>query len=188
MSAYALIVEEGTRLAARIRRGELLMPDDDVAADRYLLADAALTEAGLQWYEVSNWARPGGQCRHNLAYWRGDDWWGVGPGGALARRWRALVERASTRRRTPTGWLPARARRRRASCSTPHDRRVEDVLLRLRLAEGLPLSSLHPAGAAAAGRARDDGLLDGAAYDAGRAVLTLRGRLLADAVVRDLVD
>src|SRR5689334_5824984 len=80
VSAYALIVEDGTRLAARIGRGELPQPDDDVAADRYLAAEEALSAAGLGWYEVSNWARPGGQCRHNLAYWNGRDWWGLGPG------------------------------------------------------------------------------------------------------------
>src|SRR4051812_8145390 len=81
VSAYALIVEEGTRLAARIRRGELAHPDDDVLADRYVMADETLTAAGYSWYEVSNWARtPAARSRHNLAYWTGADWWGVGPG------------------------------------------------------------------------------------------------------------
>src|SRR5690606_18968668 len=81
VSAYALIVEEGTRLAARIRRGELPATDDDVAADRYVAADAALSAAGFAWYEVSNWARSvAARCRHNLLYWRGGDWWGLGPG------------------------------------------------------------------------------------------------------------
>ena len=81
VSAYALIVEDGTRLAARIRRGELAMTDDDDLADKYLLAEEALTRAGYTAYEVSNWSRgPEHRCRHNLAYWRGDHWWGVGPG------------------------------------------------------------------------------------------------------------
>ena len=81
VSAYSLIVEPGTRLARQVRTGALPMPDDDVLADRYLQADAALTAAGFSWYEVSNWARDAGaRCRHNLAYWTGGDWWGVGPG------------------------------------------------------------------------------------------------------------
>ena len=93
VSAYALIVEDGTRLAARMRRGELPYPDDDVAADRYLAAEAALSAAGLSWYEVSNWARDdAARCRHNMIYWTGGDWWGIGPGRAQPRRRRALVE------------------------------------------------------------------------------------------------
>ncbi len=80
VSAYSLIVEDGTPLARRVRRGELPMPDDDVAAERYGIVDSLLTSAGLRWYEVSNWAGPDGECRHNLGYWRDDDWWGVGPG------------------------------------------------------------------------------------------------------------
>jgi oxygen-independent coproporphyrinogen-3 oxidase len=187
VSAYALIVEEGTRLAARVRRGELAMPDDDVAADRYLQADAALTAAGMAWYEVSNWARPGGQCRHNLAYWRGDDWWGVGPGAHShvgGVRWWNVRHPVAYADRIGAGASPAQAR----ELLTTEQRRVEDVLLRLRLAEGLPLSALRPAGLAAARRAADDGLLSVDALASGRAILTGRGRLLADAVVRDLVD
>src|SRR5262249_58982335 len=81
ISGYALIVEEGTRLAARIRRGELPAPDDDAMADRYLAADELLAAAGLRWYEISNWAAsPAAMCRHNLLYWTGGGWWGVGPG------------------------------------------------------------------------------------------------------------
>ncbi len=80
VSAYSLIVEDGTPLARRVRRGELPMPDDDVAAERYAIVDDLLTGAGLSWYEVSNWARPGGECRHNLGYWHDEDWWGIGPG------------------------------------------------------------------------------------------------------------
>ena len=91
LSAYSLIVEDGTRLAARVRRGELPAPDDDVAADRYRIIDSLAGDAGLQWYEVSNWSRPGGECRHNIGYWSDADWWGAGPGahGHLdGRRWR----------------------------------------------------------------------------------------------------
>ena len=81
ISAYALIVEDGTKLAAQIRRGEVPGIDDDDHADKYELADELISAAGLGWYEVSNWSRtPEQACRHNLAYWRGDDWWGIGPG------------------------------------------------------------------------------------------------------------
>jgi putative oxygen-independent coproporphyrinogen III oxidase len=187
VSAYALIVEDGTALAARIRRGELAMPDDDVAAERYLQADATLGAAGLKWYEVSNWAAPGGRCRHNLAYWQGADWWGIGPGAHShigGVRWWNVRHPTAYAARLAAGASPAQAR----EVLGPEDRRVEDVLLRLRLADGLPLAVLHPAGLAAAAVACEDGLLDPARYRAGRAVLTLRGRLLADAVVRDLVD
>ncbi len=113
VSAYALIVEDGTRLAARIRRGELPDVDDDVAADRYLQADAALTAAGFDWYEVSNWARPGGECRHNLAYWRGDDWWGAGPGAHShvgGVRWWNVRHPAAYAARIAAGESPAQAR------------------------------------------------------------------------------
>jgi oxygen-independent coproporphyrinogen-3 oxidase len=187
VSAYSLIVEDGTRLAGRIRRGELPDVDDDVAADRYLQADAALSAAGLEWYEVSNWARPGAECRHNLAYWRGDDWWGAGPGAHAhvgGVRWWNVRHPAAYAARLTAGESPAQAR----EILTAEDRRVEDVLLRVRLREGLPLERLTAAGREVAARAVTDGLAEGTAYDAGRLVLTLRGRLLADALVRDLVD
>jgi oxygen-independent coproporphyrinogen-3 oxidase len=187
VSAYALIVEDGTRLAARIRRGELPDVDDDIAAERYLQADTALTAAGLGWYEVSNWARPEGECRHNLAYWRGDDWWGIGPGAHAhvgGVRWWNVRHPTAYAERIAAGQSPAQAR----EILSGTDRAVEDVLLRVRLREGLPLTSLSAAGRTVAARAVDDGLADPGAHDAGRLVLTLRGRLLADALVRDLVD
>jgi putative oxygen-independent coproporphyrinogen III oxidase len=187
VSAYALIVEEGTRMAARMRRGELPYPSDDVAADRYLAADAALTAAGFSWYEVSNWATtPEAQCRHNLLYWTGGDWWGLGPGAHShvgGVRWWNVKHPTTYGKRLADGVSPGHGR----ELLTAADRYVEDVMLRVRLAEGLPLAELNQAGRAAAARALDDGLLDPAAYARGRVVLTLRGRLLADAVVRDLL-
>jgi putative oxygen-independent coproporphyrinogen III oxidase len=187
VSAYALIVEEGTRMAARMRRGELPYPSDDVAADRYLAADAALTAAGFSWYEVSNWATtPEAQCRHNLLYWTGGDWWGLGPGAHShvgGVRWWNVKHPTTYGKRLADGVSPGHAR----ELLTAADRYVEDVMLRVRLAEGLPLGELNQAGRAAAAGALDDGLLDPAAYARGRVVLTLRGRLLADAVVRDLL-
>jgi len=187
VSAYSLIVEDGTRLAARIRRGELPDVDDDVAADRYMQADEALTAAGLEWYEVSNWARPGGECRHNLSYWRGDDWWGIGPGAHShvgGVRWWNVRHPSAYAERIGADASPAQAR----EVLSDTDRRVEDVLLRVRLREGLPLGLLDGAGLDVAARAVDDGLADPAAYALGRVVLTRPGRLLADALVRDLLD
>nr|MDT0662383.1 radical SAM family heme chaperone HemW [Micromonospora sp. DSM 115978] len=187
VSAYALIVEDGTRLAARMRRGELPYPSDDVAADRYLAAEAALDAAGLTWYEVSNWARtPADQCRHNLLYWRGGDWWGLGPGAHShvgGVRWWNVRHPAGYAARLAAGESPGQGR----ELLTPAERHTEDVMLGLRLRSGLPLAALDRAGLAGAGRARDAGLLSGPGYAAGRAVLTLRGRLLADAVIRDLL-
>ncbi|MFV2019140.1 radical SAM family heme chaperone HemW [Micromonospora sp. LOL_023] len=187
VSAYSLIVEDSTRLAARMRRGELPYPDDDEAADRYLAAEAVLTAGGFGWYEVSNWAASeAARCRHNLLYWTGGDWWGLGPGAHShvgGVRWWNVKHPTEYARRLAAGRSPGHGR----ELLTDAEQLVEDVMLRLRLSSGLPLTRLAAGGRAAAGRAGLDGLLDAAALDAGRAVLTLRGRLLADAVVRDLL-
>jgi putative oxygen-independent coproporphyrinogen III oxidase len=186
VSAYSLIVEDGTRLAARVRRGEIADVDDDVAADRYAQADDALTRAGFAWYEVSNWARPGGECRHNLGYWRGDDWWGAGPGAhshVRGVRWWNVRHPAAYAERIAAGLSPAQAR----ELLTPTDRAVEDVLLRVRLREGIALTALPGPALDVAARAVADGLADPSAYAMGRLVLTRRGRLLADGLVRDLL-
>jgi oxygen-independent coproporphyrinogen-3 oxidase len=170
-----------------MRRGELAYPDDDVAADRYLAADYTLSGAGFDWYEVSNWARtPAGRCRHNLLYWTGGDWWGLGPGAHShvgGVRWWNVKHPHAYAARLAAGRSPGHAR----EVLSGAQRHTEDVLLRLRLSDGLALSTLDHAGRDAAARALADGLLDAAAYRADRAVLTLRGRLLADAVVRDLL-
>ncbi|WP_328466437.1 radical SAM family heme chaperone HemW [Actinoplanes sp. NBC_00393] len=183
VSAYALIVEDGTRMAARMRRGELPYPEDDVAADRYLAAEAALTGAGFDWYEVSNWAKNGGNCRHNELYWTGADWWGLGPGAHShvgGVRWWNVKHPAAYAKRLAAGESPGHGR----ELLTDEDRHMEDVMLRVRLREGIPLDRVDRAGAA---QALEDGLLDPEAYRAGRLVLTLRGRLLADAVIRDVL-
>jgi putative oxygen-independent coproporphyrinogen III oxidase len=185
VSAYALIVESGTRLAARVHRGELPMPDEDDLADKYLAAEARLTAAGHTAYEVSNWAsRPGARCRHNLAYWRGDHWWGVGPGAHShvgGVRWWNVKHPSAYARRLASGRSPAYAREVLAG----EERRVERVLLELRLAEGLPMDVLTGTEA----RRVPDLLARGlAGVENERLTLTLRGRLLADGVVRDLLD
>jgi oxygen-independent coproporphyrinogen-3 oxidase len=188
ISAYALIVEDGTRLAARIRRGELPAPDDDELADRYLAAEERLSKAGLGWYEVSNWAADAAaRCRHNELYWTGGDWWGVGPGAHShvgGTRWWNVRHPAAYATRITAGHSPAQAR----EVLTAAERGLEQVMLATRLAEGCPVTALSPAGRVAAATAVDDGLAEPAALAAGRVVLTLRGRLLADAVIRDLTD
>jgi oxygen-independent coproporphyrinogen-3 oxidase len=186
ISAYALIVEDGTRLAARIRRGELPAPDDDAMAERYLLADDLLSAAGLRWYEISNWAAAdAAACRHNLLYWTGANWWGVGPGAHShigGVRWWNVRHPAAYAARLAAGTSPAQAR----EILTPRQRRTERIMLLTRLAAGCPVAELDRAGLAAAAAAVTDGLADPAALEAGRVVLTRRGRLLADAVIRDL--
>ncbi|MDQ6874798.1 MAG: radical SAM family heme chaperone HemW [Actinomycetota bacterium] len=188
VSAYALIVEDGTRLARQVARGELPAPDDDVLADRYEQADQAFSAAGMAWYEVSNWAAaPASRCRHNELYWAGGDWWGIGPGAhshVAGTRWWNVRHPAAYAERIASGLSPAQAR----EVLSPADRRLERVLLGIRRRVGLPLSALTDSGRAAAGRACADGLLEPADHEAGRAVLTLRGRLLSDAVVRALLD
>ena len=186
ISAYALIVEEGTRLAARVRRGEIPAPDDDAMADRYLAADDLLAANGLHWYEISNWAAgPAAQCRHNLLYWASGDWWGIGPGAHShvgGTRWWNVRHPSAYAARMSAGDSPAQAR----EILTERERRLERILLLTRLAEGCPVAELDPAGQAAAQVAVADGLADPAAHAAGRVVLTRQGRLLADAVVRAL--
>ncbi|MCU1676042.1 MAG: Coproporphyrinogen dehydrogenase [Frankiales bacterium] len=187
VSAYALIVEDGTKLAAQVRRGELPLPDDDVLADRYAIADEALTAAGLPWYEVSNWAADrDARCRHNELYWTGGDWWGIGPGahshiGGI--RWWNVKHPAAYAQRLSEGSSPAHAR----ESLTSGERYDEDVLLGVRLADGFAAGRLRPPGLAAVPGLVGEGLVDGPAWTAGRLVLTCRGRLLADHVVRTLL-
>jgi putative oxygen-independent coproporphyrinogen III oxidase len=186
LSAYGLSVQPGTRLHARVRAGAQRAPDDDVLARRYRAADALLADAGLRWYEISNWAAaPGARCRHNLGYWCSANWWGVGPGAHShvggVRWWNVLRPRAYAAR-LGAGRSPAAGRER----LTDSERRTERILLELRLADGLPLDGDAVARSAAA-REAAAGRLDQAALRRGRAVLTLDGRLLGDAIARALV-
>ncbi|OBA93595.1 coproporphyrinogen III oxidase [Mycolicibacterium fortuitum] len=183
VSAYSLIVEDGTALARRVRRGEIARPDDDVLAQRYELLDTRLSAAGLHWYEVSNWSADGGECRHNLGYWRGGEWWGAGPGahGFLgSTRWWNVKH--------PNAYAQALAENRLpiADFETldANDRHVEDVMLRVRVREGLPVALLDTGELSRAETLCAEGLLV-RRQDA--LVLTDRGRLLADGVVRDLL-
>lgn len=187
VSAYALIVEPGTKLARQIRSGEVQEPDDDLEADMYELADARLGAAGYGWYEVSNWATDEAhRSRHNLAYWLGHDWWGVGPGAHShvgGVRWWNVKHPAAYAQRVLAGESPAVGR----ETLDDETRRVERVLLLTRIREGLDIDELTAEGRRSVAGLIADGLVDAKAALAGSVVLTLRGRLLADAVVRRLL-
>jgi putative oxygen-independent coproporphyrinogen III oxidase len=183
VSAYALVVEEGTAMARRVRRGELAAPDNDVLAHRYELVDERLSAAGLTWYEVSNWARPGGACRHNLGYWAGGQWWGAGPGAhgfvGTTRWWN--VKHPTTYGTMLAGATLPVAGFEQLGADALH---TEEVMLQIRLRRGLPLVRLDAAERERAKTAVADGLL---LAEGDSLTLTDRGRLLADGVVRSLL-
>ena len=188
VSAYALIVEDGTKLARQLRRGELPAIDDDLTADMYELADERFAAAGYEWYEVSNWSTDAThRSRHNLGYWRGDDWWGVGPGAHShvgGVRWWNAKHPAAYAERLAAGVSPAVGRETLDAAA----RETERVLLRTRIRDGLELASLGAGGRREVAALIADGLVDAKNALAGRLTLTRRGRLLADAVVRRLLS
>jgi putative oxygen-independent coproporphyrinogen III oxidase len=184
ISAYALTIEEGTAMGRRVRRGEMSPTDDDVLARRYELADERIRAAGFDWYEVSNWSRPGGECMHNMGYWDGGEWWGAGPGAhgyVGSTRWWNIKHPNAYAQALAGGRLPI-ADFEQLDARAMH---TEDVMLRLRLRRGLAADALSERERDRAQIAIGDGLLES---DAGRLVLTDRGRLLADAVVRTVLD
>ncbi len=184
VSAYSLIVEPGTRMAAKVDRGEVPPASDDVAASRYPMIDSTLRSNGFDWYEVSNWAKPGGECQHNLGYWRNQDWLGIGPG--------AHAHECGTRmwnHKHPAKWAAAIDQTESPMADhevlTLDEQRREHIMLRLRLREGLPLDYLTEAGWSKAVEAVIEGLLE---QVDDRVVLTNKGRLLADGLVARLWD
>ena len=185
VSAYSLIIEQGTRLAARVRRGELPAPDEDDLADKYELAEELLSAAGFVNYEISNWASTeAARCRHNLAYWRGHNWWGIGPGahshvGGI--RWWNVKHPAAYAGRLDQGRSPAHAR----ESLDPQTRRVERVLLELRLDSGLDRTILTAREQSRIPDLRARGMITD---NDDQLVLTPAGRLLADGIVRELLD
>jgi len=188
ISAYALVVEEGTKLGAQVRRGQVPAPQDDDEATKYELADEILGSAGFGWYEVSNWARTeADRCRHNEGYWLDGDWWGVGPGAHShvgGVRWWNVKHPNAFATRLNAGLSPTAGR----ELLTDDQRYDELVLLGVRLVDGLPIDALRPQGSEAVAGLIADGLVDGpSAMRPRRVVLTLRGRLLADTVVRRLL-
>jgi oxygen-independent coproporphyrinogen-3 oxidase len=182
VSAYALIVEEGTALARRVTRGEIAVPDDDLMADKYLMADDVLSSAGFGWYELSNWARDdAARCRHNLLYWHSADWLGIGPGAHShvgGVRWWNVKHPAAYAQRLAAGESPMFDH----EVLAPTTSVLERVMLEARLREGLPLGILEGGRGAVPGLT-DRGLVE---VTGDHLVLTREGRLLADAVVRDL--
>ena len=188
ISAYALVVEDGTKLAAQVRRGQVPAPEDDDEATKYEIADAELAEAGYGWYEVSNWAlRDDARCRHNEGYWGDGNWWGIGPGAHShvgGVRWWNVKHPNAYAGRVAQGVSPAQAR----ETLTAEQRYDERVLLAIRMADGLPVGDLQPAGRTAVAGLIAEGLVDGAAaLRRQRVVLTRQGRLLTDTVVRRLL-
>jgi putative oxygen-independent coproporphyrinogen III oxidase len=187
ISAYSLIVEPGTKLAAQIARGEHVPVDDDTQADMYQLADELFAGAGYHWYEISNWSTgPATRSRHNLAYWRNQDWWGIGPGAHShvgGVRWWNLKHPLPYANRLREGLSPAAAREHLDA----QTRYTEEIMLGARIAEGLPVERLRPAGRAATDWLLGQGLVEAGALERGLVRLTLRGRLLGDAVVRELL-
>lgn len=184
VSAYSLIVETGTKLAHNITRGVVEAPSDDVAADRYSIIDRELTQAGFAWYEVSNWARDGGECRHNLGYWRSHDWLGIGPGAHAytdsVRSWNI---------KHPAAWAAAldSGRGPRLDCESITQAQAvrEHIMLGLRLREGLSRTHLSESALSQAQIAIAEGFLE---LSNDRYVLTDYGRLWADALVARLWD
>jgi oxygen-independent coproporphyrinogen-3 oxidase len=187
ISTYSLIIEEGTKLARQIRRGDVSAIDDDTQAEFYELADELLGAAGFHWYEVSNWATDvAHESRHNLAYWRSHDWWGVGPGAHShvgGVRWWNAKHPAAYAERVLAGHSPAVGR----ETLDAETREVERVLLLSRIRTGIPIDSLTAHGRAEIAGLIADELIDGRAAIRGNLELTLRGRLLADAVVRRIL-
>ncbi|MGI8888333.1 MAG: radical SAM family heme chaperone HemW [Nocardioidaceae bacterium] len=194
VSAYALIVEDGTALARQVRQEIVAPPDDDDLADKYELADQLLGDAGFDWYEVSNWSRDdASRCQHNLAYWSGANWWGAGPGAHShvgSVRWWNVKSPLAYAERLASGKSPAQAR----EVLDEGTRTLERVLLESRLATGLPVDVLTEAGLAAVpGQIAAERVLLQSPGDSQRdlphrLVLTRKGRLLADAVVRSLLS
>jgi len=186
ISAYALIVENGTKLGAQVKRGEVVMPDDDQTADKYLIADDKFTAAGFDWYELSNWSKPGSECRHNLAYWNGDNWWGAGAGAHShidgRRFWNVKHPAAYTQKVLESG-NPMQEQ----EILTAAEARTEEIMLQIRLATGLQISSLASSEQSSLLGFLEQGHLLQPFWSDGRVVLSQSGRLIADRIVREML-
>ena len=186
ISAYALIIEEGTKLAAQIKRGEVAQVDDDLTAEKYLVADKAFTAAGFEWYELSNWAKSGSLSKHNLAYWSGDNWWGAGPGAHShlnGKRFWNVKHPNLYKERVLANQSPV------ADSEVLEELQIESerLMLSLRLPSGLDKKSLNELQLAELSSYVESGHLDQANWNQGRATLTLDGRLIADRILRQIL-
>lgn len=186
ISAYALIVENGTKLGAQVKRGEVVMPDDDQTADKYAIADDKFTAEGFDWYELSNWSKPGSECRHNLAYWNGDNWWGAGAGAHShidgRRFWNVKHPAAYTQKVLESG-NPMQEQ----EILTSAEARTEEIMLQIRLATGLQISSLSSSEQSSLFGFLQQGHLLQPFWSDGRVVLSQSGRLIADRIVREML-
>jgi oxygen-independent coproporphyrinogen-3 oxidase len=182
ISAYALIVETGTKLAAKIKRGDLTMPNDDLMADMYLLVDQMCEAKGLTWYELSNWSKPGHQCRHNIAYWQNKNWWGLGPGAHShvdARRFWNVKHPTTYKQKVFAGEPPVLD----SEQLTKEQIKDEAILLGIRMREGLAVELLEPMQMEVLAVYRENGFVE--LHD-DRVVLSPAGRLIADRIVREI--
>jgi len=190
ISAYSLIVEEGTKLARQIKSGQLSEPDEDLQADKYELAEQLLATAGFSWYEVSNWANGADNSSvHNVSYWASQDWWGYGPGAHSHMggvRWWNVKHPSAYAAKLSEGTSPAAGR----ETLTDRTRLEERVLLEIRMSKGLSIDIAKQANPDAvkliAGFIADN-LVDPKAAIDGALKLTLKGRLLADSLVRQIL-
>ena len=185
LSAYALIVEEGTKLGAQVRRGDVVMPPDDETADKYLLVDELATKAGMDWYEVSNWSLTGGEARHNIAYWHSNDWWGIGAGAhshVQGVRWWNVKHPTTYISKLISGESPMLEN----ETLTKEQMRFEEILLRIRLSSGLPLDFFTKAELVILNSYLAQGHLEEKSWQSGQLKLSISGRLLADQIVRAL--
>ena len=185
VSAYALILETGTRLANQVKRKEFEIPDDGETAEKYLIADREFTKHGFSWYELSNWAKPGSECKHNLAYWQGDNWWGLGPGSHShidgERFWN--IKHPNTYRNALKEGSPIAG----SEVLTAEDIENERVMLEIRLPSGIDKASLKSAQLDQVSQYLEGGELDKNAWQNGRIALTANGRLVADRIVRSIL-
>ncbi len=187
ISAYALIVEQRTKLGAQVKRGEVVMPDDDETADKYVLADAKFGAAGLNWYELSNWSKAGSESRHNLAYWNGDNWWGAGPGAHShidGRRWWNVKHPTAYKEKISSGQSPMHEE----EVLNDEQKNSERMMLEIRLAKGIDAKTLDSGQLAILESFKNQGHLLADSWAAGRIVLSTSGRLIADRIVREILS
>lgn len=186
ISAYALIVEQGTKLAAQVKRGDLLLPPDDETAEKYCYADERFSAAGFEWYELSNWSKPGGECQHNIAYWNGSMWWGVGPGAHSyldGKRWWNVKHPAAYQQKITAEISPEQSH----ELLSAENQELEYLMLQIRMRQGIPLERLTDRQLASAKEFLDSGHIETSEWNGGRMVLAQQGRLIADRIVRELV-
>lgn len=192
LSLYQLTIEPGTRFAALAARGELTPRDPDEAAALYELTQATTEDAGLPAYEISNHARPGQESRHNLAYWRYQDYLGVGP-GAHGRR----AGHATQRHKKPENWLKALELRgvgiQEETAIAPADQAIEALLMGLRLREGVDLGRIASLAGKDPGEVVDMQAVERlqaqhlAVREGDRLRITPNGMLLLDAILPELI-